>query len=327
MRKNNPYPNKFHPSDDPKITPAHGWLATPIGRTQYAVTRGWIFTAPNGWPASEMEGMKNFPMYTNGTNSRDLIWFPGEGGPYLNDSTHIFYGVTSPLPDGVLFSGGQTANDRDIVNFTDSELMMRHGVMWPRTEVVAGQYLQINWHHTARHATRGYRYFITRDDWDPTRRATRHDFERMPFASVINMTAPLTTIDDQTIKLPSNKKGHHIILAIWLVQDTGAGFYSAFDVDFGEGGGGETEGGGGGTEGGGGGTEGGGGETEGGGGETEGGGGETEVNYPQWSPNGVQYNIGDRVIHNGQIFVCIQAHRSQVDRIPGNARSLWESVS
>lgn len=77
------------PADDPcyqgpVITPAHSWLASPQSRTGFAVSRGWL---PNGWPASEMEGMKNFPLFTNGNSSANLIWFPGEGGHFLIQST------------------------------------------------------------------------------------------------------------------------------------------------------------------------------------------------------------------------------------------------
>ncbi|MGL9734727.1 MAG: lytic polysaccharide monooxygenase [Symbiopectobacterium sp.] len=145
---------------------------------------------------------------------------------------------TSPVPDGRIFSGGQTANNRDIVNLTDAELEMRHGVRWSRTNVESGQYLEITWNHTVVHATRGYRDFITRNGWDPTRRATLADFEDAPFTSVINRTPPLNTMPTQTIKLPTDRTGHHIILSVWMVSDTRAGFYFAFDVNFG---GGETE--------------------------------------------------------------------------------------
>ncbi|WP_374191078.1 lytic polysaccharide monooxygenase [Candidatus Symbiopectobacterium sp. 'North America'] len=188
-----------------------------------------------------------------------------KGGPFP-DSIHIFPGVASPVPDDRIFSGGQTANNRDIVNLTDAELEMRHGVRWPRTNVESGQYLKIIWNHTVVHATRGYRYFITRNGWDPTRRATRADFEDAPFASVINRTPPLNTMPTQTIKLPTDRTGHHIILSVWMVSDTGAGFYSAFDVNFG---------GGGGTE-----------------------------NPAPWSPNSVFYPVGVYVSHNGGVIAA-----------------------
>lgn len=167
--------------------------------------------------------MKNFPRFTNGNSSADILWFPGEGGPYP-DSIHIFPGVASPVPDGLIFSGGQTQTNRDIVNLTDSELQMRHGVTWPRTQVQNGQYLSISWNHTVVHATRGYRYFITRNGWNPNRRAIRADFEEVPFASIINRNLPFNVMPTQTIRLPTGRTGHHIILSVWLVADTGAGF-------------------------------------------------------------------------------------------------------
>ncbi|MGL4352480.1 MAG: lytic polysaccharide monooxygenase [Shewanella sp.] len=267
------------------ITPAHGWLTTPVGRTQFAINRAWL---NNGHPASEMEGMKNFPLFTNYDDNRGLIWFDGEGGPYA-DSTYIFPGVSSPLPDGLIFSGGQTGGNRGIVNLTDSELLNQHGVAWPKTAVEPGQYLTIHWNHTAVHSTRGYRYFITRDNWNPNRRATRADFEEVPFASVINRAGQGTPIwDQQSIALPRNKTGHHIILSIWLIADTGAGFYSAFDVDFG--GGGE------------------------GGGE---GGGDGGGNTPAPWRIGVRYEIGDLVTHQGYIWRCTYANTSNAGWAPG----------
>jgi len=301
------------------IQPSHGWLSGPVGRTAFAVQRGWL---ANGWPASEMEGMKNFPLYTNGSSWQDLIWFNGEGGPY-HDSVYIFAGVASPLPDEYLFSGGQTAGNRNVVNLTDSELQTKYGVVWPKTPVSAGENLTINWNHTVSHATRGYRYFITKDGWNKNERATRAHFEEVPFASIINMESDLSIKQTQTIKLPYNKTGQHIILSVWMIADTGAGFYSAFDVDFDddstEGGG--TEGGGaegGGAEGGG--TEGGGAE----GGGTEGGG--AEGNYPEWSPNSVRYSIGDNVIYNNIIYRCTQAHVSNSGWRPDLAFTLWTPV-
>ncbi|WP_367273001.1 lytic polysaccharide monooxygenase [Candidatus Symbiopectobacterium sp.] len=74
----------------------------------------------------------------------------------------------------------------------------------------------------------------------------------------------------QTIKLPTDRTGHHIILSVWMVLDTGAGFYSAFDVNF------------------------------------VGGGGETENPAP-WSPNSVFYPVGVYVSRNGGGFIAAGA--------------------
>lgn len=34
------------------------------------------------------------------------------------------------------------------------------------------------------------------------------------------------------VKLPTHKKGQHVIVLMWIVANTGNAFYQAFDVDF-----------------------------------------------------------------------------------------------
>ena len=34
------------------------------------------------------------------------------------------------------------------------------------------------------------------------------------------------------VKLPTSKRGHHVIVLLWLVANTGNAFYQAFDVNF-----------------------------------------------------------------------------------------------
>lgn len=197
-----------------------------------------------------MEGMKNFPQFSNNTG---LVWFDGERGPYP-DSIGLDPSIPATIPDGYIFSGGRQ-DVRDVVN--------NPNVAWPRTNVIANQYLDIRWHVTASHRYRGFRYFITRPDWlerqSPNSRPRRTDFESEPFASIFNrqrefwtstpelMSAPIrgpsTRPTDQepyepgeydathTIRIPGGRKGHHIILGIMIVADAGNGFYSAFDVD------------------------------------------------------------------------------------------------
>ena len=285
MRKDNHSLHHYYSDDEVEVTQGHGWISTPVSRTAFAISQKWL---EQSWQSTKMDGMKNFPLYTNGDSSDDLLWFPEEGGPFP-DSIKIFNDAASPVPDHFIFSGGQKTLNRDIVNVADSELMMNHGVIWPVAEVQPGQYLLINWHYQAKAATRGYRYFITKDDWDPMRRAIRNDFEEVPFASIMNITAPLSAIETQTIKLPSNKKGRHIILALWMLQAQGSAFYSAFDVDFGEGEGG----------------------------------GETEGDYPQWELY-AQYEKGQRVSYLGRNYECNQAHTAYtLDWAPSIATTLW----
>jgi len=50
------------------------------------------------------------------------------------------------------------------------------------------------------------------------------------------------------------------------------------------------------------------------------------TNYPAWSPNRVQYIVGDYVTHKGGIYICTQAHMSNSGWAPGVANTLWKLV-
>jgi len=48
--------------------------------------------------------------------------------------------------------------------------------------------------------------------------------------------------------------------------------------------------------------------------------------FPRWNENGISYAVGDRVLYNGTLFKCLQAHTSQVTWTPTDAPSLWTKV-
>ena len=48
--------------------------------------------------------------------------------------------------------------------------------------------------------------------------------------------------------------------------------------------------------------------------------------YDTFDPNGKSYAVGDRVIYNGYLYKCLQAHTSQADWLPGVAPSLWVAL-
>lgn len=47
--------------------------------------------------------------------------------------------------------------------------------------------------------------------------------------------------------------------------------------------------------------------------------------YPEWSASGV-YAVGDKVLHNGILYKCLQAHTAQEAWNPVDAASLWAKV-
>ena len=48
--------------------------------------------------------------------------------------------------------------------------------------------------------------------------------------------------------------------------------------------------------------------------------------FPRWNENGISYVVGDRVLYNGTLFKCLQAHTSQATWTPTDAPSLWAKV-
>ena len=49
--------------------------------------------------------------------------------------------------------------------------------------------------------------------------------------------------------------------------------------------------------------------------------------YPAYDPNGVQYSVDYKVVHNDVLYKCIQEHTSQASWAPGVAPSLWTAVA
>ncbi|MFF0048481.1 lytic polysaccharide monooxygenase [Streptomyces sp. NPDC005498] len=106
------------------------------------------------------------------------------------------------------------------------------GGSWPTTKVTAGQGFSFRWQFTARHATTDFRYYITKNGWDPTKPLTRAALESQPFMTVPygGQQPPATLTQQGTI--PTQKAGRHIILSVWNIADTGNAFYACSDVQF-----------------------------------------------------------------------------------------------
>ncbi|KUJ66234.1 chitin-binding protein [Streptomyces albus subsp. albus] len=125
--------------------------------------------------------------------------------------------------DGTICSGGHP----EFAQLDDPR-----GGNWPTTKVTAGQDYTFRWQFTAPHATTDFRYYITRDGYDPSRPITRANLEPAPFLAIpYNGQRPPMTLS-HTGRLPSGKSGHHVIVAVWTIADTGNAFYACSDVSF-----------------------------------------------------------------------------------------------
>jgi chitin-binding protein len=127
------------------------------------------------------------------------------------------------VADGELCSGGSAS-------FRGLDLAR---LDWPQTSIVptpSGDYTFV-WRATARHATQYFKYYITRDDWDPGMPLRWSDLEE--FATVTGAQAT----DEggkyrMKVQLPPGKKGSHIIYSIWQRGDSPEAFYACADVKF-----------------------------------------------------------------------------------------------
>ncbi|MFJ7997338.1 lytic polysaccharide monooxygenase [Streptomyces sp. NPDC096310] len=170
---------------------SHGYTDSPISR-QKLCANGTVANCGNiQWEPQSVEGPKGFPA----------------AGP----------------ADGKICSGG----NGQFAQLDDA----RGGTGWPTTKLTSGQSHTFRWQFTARHATTDFRYYITKDGWNPSQPLTRAALDTQPFLTVpYNNQQPPATLSHSG-NLPS-KSGRHMILAVWTIADTSNAFYACSDVQF-----------------------------------------------------------------------------------------------
>lgn len=110
------------------------------------------------------------------------------------------------------------------------ELDEQTSTRWAKRSVKAGPQT-FTWTFTANHATREWRYYLTRADWNPNQKLSRASFEATPFCQVNggNVQPPKTVTHACT--LPA-RTGYQLVLAVWEVADTPNSFYNLLDLQF-----------------------------------------------------------------------------------------------
>ncbi|MFC4911112.1 lytic polysaccharide monooxygenase auxiliary activity family 9 protein [Actinomadura gamaensis] len=171
---------------------SHGYTISPPSRSYLCGTEQVPDCDQVEWDPDGIEGPKGFPA----------------GGP----------------PDGQICGA---ADDR----WTPLD-DQRGGTGWPTTKVTSGQKLDIVWQFTARHSTTSFRYFLTKDGWDPTQPLTRQALDLTPFLRQNYRGALPANPTTHSGTLPQ-RHGHHMLLSVWDIADTGNAFYQCADLDFG----------------------------------------------------------------------------------------------
>jgi N-acetylglucosamine-binding protein A len=101
---------------------------------------------------------------------------------------------------------------------------------WAKRVITAGQQ-NFTWTLTAFHKSRGYRYYITQQNWNPNAPLTRASFEMQPFCTIdFNNQVPPPVVT-HSCNVPQ-RSGHQIVLGVWEIGDTVNSFYNVADVMF-----------------------------------------------------------------------------------------------
>lgn len=92
-----------------------------------------------------------------------------------------------------------------------------------------------SWQFTANHASRNWRYYITRADWNPNQKLSRASFDLTPFCTVSGNGVQPPMQVTHACNVPQ-RSGYQVILGVWEVADTPNSFYNMIDVMFSDGG-------------------------------------------------------------------------------------------
>ncbi|MGC5704332.1 lytic polysaccharide monooxygenase [Pseudomonas sp. NFXW11] len=101
---------------------------------------------------------------------------------------------------------------------------------WTKNSIKPGPNT-FTWHYTAQHKTRYFQFYITKKDWNPNQPLTRDSFEMTPLLDQPWDGSMPGTKTRHTVNIPSDRKGYHVLLAVWKVDDNRNSFYQVVDLD------------------------------------------------------------------------------------------------
>ncbi|KVL84258.1 N-acetylglucosamine-binding protein GbpA [Burkholderia stagnalis] len=124
-------------------------------------------------------------------------------------------------PDGEIASGGVTQF---------SELNEQAVDRWKINDIKPGAQ-KFKWTFTAPHVTKDFKYYLTKQGWNPNAKLTRDQFDLTPFCTIDGGMKKADEIGPHNCTIPSDKKGHHVMLTTWHVGDTAGMFYNVADLN------------------------------------------------------------------------------------------------
>lgn len=111
------------------------------------------------------------------------------------------------------------------------ELNRQTASLWYKNKISPG-INDFTWQFTAVHPISSFKYYITKQDWNPNAPLTRAAFESKPFCEYDGGDKlPESNIFTMQCNVPK-RTGYQVIYAGWDVADTDKTFYKAIDVMF-----------------------------------------------------------------------------------------------
>ncbi|MBU4682253.1 lytic polysaccharide monooxygenase [Cedecea davisae] len=175
---------------------------------------------------------KPFHGYVSNPPSRALLC--SEKGDHLNKNCGAVQYEPQSLeaPKGFPEKGPVDGHIASAGHENYAELDEQTPTRWHHVSLANGKQ-DFTWTLTADHKTEKWRFFITKKDWDPSKKLTRAQFDLTnPICEQDGkgeIPGDVVTIKDCTI--PADYKGYHVILGVWDIADTGNAFYQVIDTD------------------------------------------------------------------------------------------------
>jgi chitin-binding protein len=184
---------------------AHGAMGTPVSRA--------VACGPQGAMATRTSAACKAATAASGGGSAFTDW-DNLRVPNVNGRDRQL------IPDGKLCSGGLAA-------FRGLDLARAD---WPATTLTAGASYTFRYRVMIAHQG-GFRLYVTRDGYDPTKPLRWADLEAKPFLTV---TDPAMQGGAYVFKgtLPAGRSGRQLIYTIWQTTSTPDTYYSCSDVVF-----------------------------------------------------------------------------------------------
>ena len=192
-------------------TPRHGHVFSPASRAWFEWKAGRL----DEGALNQRESGKFFPHTLGGLSDAYAE----------SDDKNI-----APPPDGKIASANQPTGAQ----------LDAPGNLWTKHDVRSGETLDISWDYSARHKTRRWNYFLTKEGWDPEKVLSRDQFEAKPFYTVqVNLQPHWSYGEEMMPPKPTThpvplprREGYHVLLAVWEVANTSMAFYQVVDLNF-----------------------------------------------------------------------------------------------